>query len=161
MEENENLEMSVQSVNNFVDNIKSGMKSNKEKTLITNIMDYKKIFNLETSIDNLLNDCENEIIEVKEILIKKYLKFLDEPEVDENGEIIKEAELTTSCVLIDTNEKAYATGSKMFTLDMLRYLDLLNEMNQIKNNTFEPFKIKIIKTKMSNSNNKRLAFEVL
>ena len=120
--------------------------------IFTNITDQKKIFNLESKVDNLLNDFEGSTIEVKEVLIKRFEKPMKEPEVDENGEIIKDTEITMSCILIDTNNVSYATGSKVFTIQMMRYL----EMFGIK----DSFLIKITKNKQE-SGNKTLGFELV
>lgn len=120
--------------------------------IFTNITDQKKIFNLESKVDNLLNDFEGSTIEVKEVLIKRFEKPIKEPEVDENGEIIKDTEITMSCILIDTNNVSYATGSKVFTIQMMRYL----EMFGIK----DSFLIKITKNKHE-SGNKTLGFELV
>lgn len=120
--------------------------------IFTNITDQKKIFNLESKVDNLLNDFEGSTIEVKEVLIKRFEKPIKEPEVDENGEIIKDTEITMSCILIDTNNVSYATGSKVFTIQMMRYL----EMFGIK----DSFLIKITKNKRE-SGNKTLGFELV
>lgn len=120
--------------------------------IFTNITDQKKIFNLESKVDNLLNDFEGSTIEVKEVLIKRFEKPMKEPEVNENGEIIKDTEIKMSCILIDTNNVSYATGSKVFTIQMMRYL----EMFGIK----DSFLIKITKNKQE-SGNKTLGFELV
>lgn len=120
--------------------------------IFTNITDQKKIFNLESKVDNLLNDFEGSTIEVKEVLIKRFEKPMKEPEVNEDGEIIKDTEITMSCILIDTNNVSYATGSKVFTIQMMRYL----EMFGIK----DSFLIKITKNKQE-SGNKTLGFELV
>lgn len=120
--------------------------------IFTNITDQKKIFNLESKVDNLLNDFEGSTIEVKEVLIKRFEKPMKEPEVNENGEIIKDTEIKMSSILIDTNNVSYATGSKVFTIQMMRYL----EMFGIK----DSFLIKITKNKQE-SGNKTLGFELV
>lgn len=120
--------------------------------IFTNITDQKKIFNLESKVDNLLNDFEGSTIEVKEVLIKRFERPMKEPEVDENGEIIKDTEITMSCILIDTNNVSYATGSKVFTIQMMRYLEMFG-IN-------DSFLIKITKTKQE-SGNKTLGFELV
>lgn len=122
--------------------------------IFTNITDQKKIFNLETKVDNLLNECEGELIRVKEVLIKRYEKPMKEPEIDETtGEILKDKEYTMACILIDDNGKSYATGSKMFTIQMMKYI----EMFGIDENGFE---IKIVKVKQD-TGNKALQFELV
>lgn len=120
--------------------------------IFTNITDQKKIFNLESKVDNLLNDFEGSTIEVKEVLIKRFEKPMKEPEVDEKGEIIKDKEITMSCILIDTNNISYATGSKVFTIQMMRYLEMFG-IN-------DSFLIKITKNKQE-SGNKTLGFELV
>lgn len=125
-----------------------------KQQIFTNITDQKKLFNLESHVDNLLNDCENEKIRVKEVLIKRYEKPMKEPIIDEEtGEIEKDKEITMACILIDDNNKSYATGSKVFTIQMMRYLQMFN----IDEKGFE---IKIVKQKQQ-SGNKALGFELV
>lgn len=125
-----------------------------KRDIFTNITDEKKIFNLESKVTNLLNDCEGSIIEVKEVLIKRFEKPMKEPLIDDQtGEIIKDKEISMSCILIDKNDVSYATGSKVFTIQMMRYI----EMFGIKE---DGFLIKIVKNKQS-SGNKTLGFELV
>ena len=128
-------------------------RTNTKSQIFTNITDKKKMFNLDSHVDNLLNDCEGELIRVKEVLIKRFEKPMKNPEVnEETGEIIKDKEITMACILIDDNNKSYATGSKVFTIQMMRYL----EMFGIDENGFE---IKIVKNKQEKG--KSLGFEVV
>ena len=130
-------------------------KSDTKCEIFTNITDNKKIFNLEKHVDNLLNDFENSIIEVKEVLIKKYTKKMKEPVLDEEtGEVVKDTETSMACILIDKNNVSYATGSKIFTIQMMRYFDMFNI-------TDEGFMIKIVKNKQQDSGNKSLGFELV
>lgn len=125
-----------------------------KSSIFTNITDEKKIFNLDAHVDNLLNDCENEVIKVKEVLIKRYEKPMKEPVIDEDtGEILKDKEITMACILIDDKEKSYATGSKVFTIQMMRYIDMFGI-------TPDGFTIKIVKIKQ-NTGNKALGFELV
>ena len=125
--------------------------------IYTNIRDKKKLFNLESKVDNLLNDCEGEMIRVKGVLLKIYKKPMKEPIInDETGEIEKDTETTMSCVLLDDNGKSYATGSKMFAIQLMRYIQNWG-MAEFE----EGLEIKIVKNKMSNSNNKALGFELV
>ena len=129
-------------------------RTNTKSQIFTNITDKKKMFNLDSHVDNLLNDCEGELIRVKEVLIKRYEKPMKNPIIDEEtGEVIKDKEISMACILIDDNNKSYATGSKVFTIQLIRYL----EMFGIDENGFE---IKIIKNKQD-SGNKTLGFEVV
>lgn len=128
-------------------------RTNTKSQIFTNITDKKKMFNLDSHVDNLLNDCEGELIRVKEVLIKRFEKPMKEPVVDEEtGEIIKDKEITMACILIDDNNKSYATGSKVFTIQMMRYI----EMFGIDEKGFE---IKIVKNKQEKG--KSLGFEVV
>lgn len=128
-------------------------RTNTKAQIFTNITDKKKMFNLDSHVDNLLNDCEGELIRVKEVLIKRYEKPMKEPIIDEEtGEIIKDKEITMACILIDDNNKSYATGSKVFTIQMMRYLEMFGIDN-------EGFEIKIVKNKQEKG--KSLGFEVV
>ena len=161
MEENkENVEMIVKQDENYIisgfDGI--GRSTNTKTEVFTNIKDNKELFNLENKVDNLLNDCENELIRVKKVLIKRYVKPLDVPEIDEEtGEIIKNSDITMSCVIVDENGVSYATGSKVFTIQLMRYLQMKEKMND----TSETFDIKIIKKKYGEKGNKALSFELV
>lgn len=131
-----------------------GKRTNTKSEIFTNITDNKRLFNLENHVDCLLNDCENEMIRVKEVLIKRFEKPMKEPVIDEEtGEILKDKEFTMACILIDDNGKSYATGSKVFTIQMSRYI----EMFGIDDDGFE---IKIVKNKNDNGN-KTLGFELV
>lgn len=138
-----------------------GRHSNTVTEVITNITDRKKMFNLENKVDVLLNDCEDEIIRVKEILIKRYEKSLKEVVIDEEtGEIIKDKEISMSTVLVDDTGKSYATGSKVFGIQLLRYLQMSNQLDQTELET-EGLTIKIIKKKYGDKGNKALSFELV
>ena len=131
-----------------------GKRTETKCNIYTNITDQKKIFNLDSKVDNLLNDCEGELLRVKEVLIKRYEKPLKEPIIDEEtGEILKDKEITFACILIDDVGKSYATGSKVFTIQMMRYLDMFGLNN-------EGFEIKIVKNK-TEKGNKSLGFELV
>ena len=128
--------------------------SNTKADIFTNITDKKKLFNLDGHVDTLLNDCEGELIRVKEVLIKRYEKPLKEPIIDEEtGEVLKDKEYSMACVLVDDTNKSYATGSKTFTIQMMRYLQMFGIPE-------EGFEIKIVKTKQS-TGNKALSFELV
>ena len=133
--------------------------SNTKARIYTNIKDKKQLFNLESKVDFLLNDCEGEMIRVKGVLIKIFNKPLKEPIIDEEtGEIVKEFETSMSCTLIDDNGKSYATGSKMFAIQLMRYIQNYDGMTQIDG---EGLEIKIIKRKAGEKGNKALAFELV
>ena len=154
VEENENVEVEETGLSTIQGFGALGKRTETKCNIYTNITDQKKIFNLDSKVDNLLNDCEGELIRVKEVLIKRYEKPMKEPVIDdETGEILKDKEISMACILIDDNEKSYATGSKVFTIQMMRYLDMFGLNN-------EGFEIKIVKNKTENGN-KSLGFEVV
>lgn len=125
--------------------------------IFTNIKDKKQIFNLNSNVDFLLNDCVGESIRVKDVLIKRYLKPMEEPVVDDvTGEIIKDKEMTMSTVLVDTEGKSYATGSKVFGIQIMQYLQMFATKQG-----FEPFEITIVKRAIKGSSNKALGFELV
>lgn len=156
--ENEEKNMMVQDNYSIMDFGGLGGNSNTKTQVYTNITDEKKMFNLENNVDALLNDCVGEIIRVKEVLIKRYEKPLKEPIInEETGELLKDKEITMSCTLVDDNNKSYATGSKTFTIQLMRYLQL----KAGKGTQNEEFEIKIIKKKIGDKGNKALSFELV
>ncbi len=147
-------EENVQETNLVVQGL-SGMSKRTETkgSIFTNIEDKKVLFNLENKVDALLNDCEGELIDVRYVVIKRYEKPLKEPVVDEEtGEILKDKEYSMACILVDRDGKSYATGSKMFTIQMMRYI----EMFGLDENGFL---IKITKNKQEKG--KSLGFELV
>ena len=158
MEENKDLAVATNENYQIIGFDGLGGNTNTKTEVITNITDEKKMFNLENKVDELLNDCEGELIRVKEVLIKRYEKPMKEPIIDATtGEIIKDTEITMSCVIVDDNDKSYATGSKTFTIQLMKLLQMRNRLK--KGN--EAFEIKIIKKKIPNSGNKVLSFELV
>lgn len=156
-EELEKMEETAMTVSQIQDFGMLNKGTSTESQIFSNIMDKKKIFNLNSNVDNLLNDCVGEIIRVKEILIKRYLKPMKEPVIDEEtGEVLKDKELTMSVVIVDDNNISYATGSKVFGIQLMQYLQMFGSKEG-----FEPFEIKIVKKQIKNSNNKALGFELV
>lgn len=114
-----------------------------KQSIYTSISDEKKIFNLlNTECDLKLNDCENKIINVKDVLIK----VIETP--SENDEVI----FKKITILIDNEGKSYVSASKMFANQLMDYLQ--NDINK-------EFTIKIIKRSVKNSPNKALGFELV
>lgn len=135
------------------DDLKS--KNQTQMQMITNIDDKKELYNIDNSTpDAMLNDCEGEKIRVKKVLIKRYEKPMKEPVFDEEtGEIIKDKETSMSIVLIDDNGKTYATGSKTFGWQLIRFMcDYKPDLN-------EGLEIEITKKKMNEG--KALGFKLL
>lgn len=132
--------------------------SNVDVETHSSITDPKKLFNLETNVDVMLNDIVGESIRVKDVLIRKYKKPLETPVInEETGEIEKEFEYSASCVLIDEQGKSYATGSKTFTFDMMKFLGQYGGASLLN----EGVNIKIIKKPVGKNGNKALSFELL
>lgn len=160
MEEEKNVEMVVAEDNNYSISDFGGLgrNTNTKTEVFTNIKDSKKIFNLENNVDTMINDCEGETIRVKEVLIKRYEKPMKEPIIDdETGEIVKDKEISMSCVIVDNDDKSYATGSKVFIIQLMRYLQMQEKLG----NKEETFDIKIIKKKVGDKGNKALSFELV
>lgn len=158
--EDENKLVVQDNTNNYemLDFSQLGANTNTKTQVFTNITDEKKLFNLENKVDYLLNECEGETIRVKQVLIKRYEKPLKEPILDdETGGIIKDTEITMSCTLVDDNDVSYATGSKIFTIQLMRYLQMQERINK----EVETFDIKIIKKKYGEKGNKALSFELV
>ena len=133
-------------------------KSGSQCFIETNMTDQKQMFNLESHIDYKLNDCKGEMLRVKKVMIKTYVKPLKEPVVDEEtGEILKDKEIKRVCILIDDNGKSYVTGSSIFTMAMLKYINMFGT-EAMEN---EGVEIRIIETAVKNSSNKALGFELV
>lgn len=130
-----------------------------QSEIYTNIQDKKKLFNIGNKVDFLLNDCEGELIRVKGVVCKIYHKPMKDPVIDEEtGEILKDTEMTMSVVLVDDAGRSYATGSKIFGIQLMRYIQDFG-MSDIESK--EGLTIKIIKKEVNNGKNKALAFELV
>ena len=80
-----------------------------------------------------------------------------EPEVnEETGEVIRDTEYKKVCILIDDEGKSYVTGSKMFTNQMIRYINMFG-IQDIE----EGLEIRIVERAVKNSANKALGFELV
>lgn len=125
----------------------------------TTLKDKKKIFNLETKVDHKLNDFVGKEIEVHDVLIKNIAKKMKTPEFDpETGEIIKDTEYKKICILIDENGESYVTGSSLFTISFIKYIQMFG-FEEIESE--QGLLIKIVNTDVKNSNNKALGFELI
>lgn len=172
MNENENQNVT----NEEVENVEAGMvvsenngaimdfgeiknHTNTQSEIYTNIHDKKLLFNLGNKVDFLLNECEGELIRVKGVICKIFRKPMKNPVIDEEtGEILKDTEVTMSTILVDSEGKSYATGSKMFGIQLMNYIRDFG-MGEIEGK--EGLTIKIIKKEVNNSKNKALAFELV
>ena len=153
--EKENVKETSLMIKDF--NQMEGVASRSKTNVFTTITDSKTIFNLENTCDYKINDCKGEVIRVKDVLIKVIETPLAEPEVnEETGEIIRDSEYKKVCILIDDNGKSYVTGSKMFTNQMIRYINMFG-VEEIENG----LEIRVVERAVKNSGNKALGFELV
>ena len=153
--EKENVKETSLMIKDF--NQMEGLASRSKTNVFTTITDSKTIFNLENTCDYKINDCKGEVIRVKDVLIKVIETPLAEPEVnEETGEIIRDTEYKKVCILIDDNGKSYVTGSKMFTNQMMRYINMFG-VEEIENG----LEIRVVERAVKNSGNKALGFELV
>lgn len=116
----------------------------------------KKIFNLENKCDYKINDCKGQSLRIVDVLIKSIQSKLAEPKVNEETGEVEEYKFSKICILIDDQGKSYVTASKLFTLQMIKYLEMFG-FETIK----DGLEIKIIEKEVKNSSNKSLGFELL
>ena len=153
--EKENVKETSLMIKDF--NQMEGVASRSKTNVFTTITDSKTIFNLENTCDYKINDCKGEVIRVKDVLIKVIETPLAEPEInEETGEIIRDTEYKKVCILIDDNGKSYVTGSKMFTNQMIRYINMFG-VEEIENG----LEIRVVERAVKNSGNKALGFELV
>ena len=114
--------------------------------------DIKTLYNLDNGeCDFRLNDCKGQAIRVKNVLIKNFDKYKDEDGKDLEKPINKKV-----TILIDDQNKTYVTASKMFAVQMLRFIE------RFGNGAFENgLDIKIIEREIRGSKNKGLGFELV
>ena len=130
--------------------------SRSKTNVFTTITDPKVIFNLQNECDYKINDCKGKMIRVKDVLIKVIETPLAEPEVNEETGEVKDKEYKKVCILIDDNGKSYVTGSKMFTNQMMNYINMFG-VKSIE----EGLEIKIVEKSVKGSSNKSLGFELV
>lgn len=154
MEENQRMDMiSVNDINA----LKKEGKTRQE--IFTTIENGKTLLNLENVVDFKLNDCKGEKIIVKDVLVKKLTKKLDEPEVDENGEIVKEYSHKFITILVDDEGNSYVTGSASFTISLMNVLQKLQNAKQLMESG--EFILEICEKQAKNSQFKSLSFKLI
>lgn len=117
-----------------------------------NPTDVKTLYNLDnSSCDYKLVDCKGQSMRIVNVLIKNFDKFKDE-----NGEELETPENKKITILIDDQGKTYVTASKIFAIQMLRFLNRFG--NDVVKNGLD---IKIIEKEIPNSKNKGLGFELI
>ena len=114
--------------------------------------DIKTLYNLDNGdCDYRLNDCKGQAIRVKNVLIKSFDKYKDEKGEDLEKPINKKV-----TILIDDQNMTYVTASKMFSIQMLRFIERFG--NEAITNGLD---IKIIEREIKGSKNKGLGFELI
>lgn len=114
--------------------------------------DIKTLYNLDNGdCDFRLNDCKGESIKVVNVLIKSFDRFKDE-----DGKELDEPINKKVTILIDDNGKTYVTASKIFAIQMLRFINRFGNEAITKG-----LDIKIIEKEIKGSKNKGLGFELI
>lgn len=154
LKEEEKQELVVSSFGSIQNN-----SATRKKTFTTlDITDVKTLYNLDNKdCDYKINDCVGQDIRVVDVVVKEFERDLEEPILDkETGEVIQDKERKMVTILIDDTGKTYVTASKMFTLQIKRFIETFG-VNVIKNG----LEIKIVNKQVKNSNNKALGFELI
>lgn len=114
--------------------------------------DIKTLYNLDNGdCDFRLNDCKGQSIRVKNVLVKNFDRFRDE-----DGNELEKPINKKVTILIDDQGKTYVTASKIFAIQMLRFI------NRFGNEAFQNgLDIKIIEKEIKGSKNKGLGFELV
>ena len=130
----------------------------KKKTYTTiDLTDVKTLYNLDNKdCDFKINDCVGQSLRVVDVVIKEFERDLDEPIVDDNGEIVQDKERKMVTILIDEQGQTYVTASKIFTIQMKRFIETFG-IEVIK----KGLDIKIVNKKVAGSSNKSLGFELI
>ena len=161
-ENNEEMEETTEEVGTsmVVANVGELSENRKSQTRVFTTLDLekdkKKIFNLENNCDFKINDCKGQSIRVVDVMIKSIQKKLAEPEINEETGEVREYEFKKVCILIDDQGKSYVTASKIFTLEMAKYIEMFG-IDSVK----EGLEIRIIEKPIKDSSNKSLGFELL
>nr|DAM30802.1 MAG TPA: Single stranded DNA binding protein [Caudoviricetes sp.] len=138
--------------------LQTNSKTQRRTFTTLDITDVKTLYNLDnTECDFKINDCVGQSIRVVDVVVKEFEKELEEPILDkETGEVVQDKERKMVTILIDDTNKTYVTASKMFTIQMKRFIEQFG-VNVIKNG----LEIKIVNKKVKDSNNKCLGFELI
>lgn len=114
--------------------------------------DIKTLYNLDNGdCDFRLNDCKGQSIRVVNVLIKSFDRFKDE-----DGKELDEPINKKVTILIDEDGKTYVTASKIFAIQMLRFINRFGNEAITKG-----LDIKIIEKEIKGSKNKGLGFELI
>lgn len=153
LKEEEKQEMVVASFGSLA----NSSKTRKRTYTTIDLNDVKTLYNLDNKdCDFKINDCVGQSLRIVDVVIKEFERDLEEPIVDENGEVVQDKERKMVTILLDEQGQTYVTASKIFTLQMKRFIETFG-VDIIKNG----LEIKIVNKRVANSNNKSLGFELI
>ena len=114
--------------------------------------DVKTLYNLDNAnCDFKLVECKGQAIRIKDVLIKNFDHYKDE-----DGKELEEPINKKVTILIDDQGKTYVTASKIFAIQMLRFISRFG--NDVIKGGLD---IKIVEREIKNSKNKGLGFELI
>ena len=155
--ENEVMEEKNEMVVAGFGSLANASKTKKRTYTTIDLKDVKTLYNLDNKdCDHLINDCVGQSLRVVDVVIKEFERDLEEPVVDDNGEVIQDKERKMVTILLDEQGETYVTASKIFTIQMKRFIETFG-VETIKNG----LEIKIVNKKIKDSNNKSLGFELI
>ena len=120
--------------------------------IFTTITDSKKIYNLENNVDFKVNDYKGKEIKLKDVYIKVLRIPLEEKKISKDNKEY-DYELKKICILVDDKDKSYITASKMFTNQMIDFINMFG--------LDEVVEIRIIEKQVKGSDHKALGFELV
>lgn len=151
--ESEKNEMVVSSFGSLT----NSSQTRKRTYTTIDVTDVKTLYNLDNKdCDFKINDCVGQSLRVVDVVVKEFERDLENPVLDDNGEVIQDKERKMVTILLDEQGQSYVTASKIFTLQMKRFIETFG-VQAIKNG----LDIKIVNKKVPNSNNKSLGFELI
>lgn len=158
VKENEGNEEKQELVVSGFGSLANSSKTRKRTYTTIDLADVKTLYNLDNKdCDFRINDCVGQSIRVTDVVIKEFERDLEEPILDkDSGEVVQDKERKLVTILIDEQNQTYVTASKVFTLQMKRFIETFG-IQAIKNG----LEIKIVNKKIQNSNNKALGFELI
>lgn len=134
-----------------MENVENNIPETKIYTSI-DTSDIKKLYNIDNGkCDYKLVECKEQSLRVVDVLIKDFYKTKDD-----KGESLEVPERKMITILIDDQDKSYVTASKVFAIQMIKFIDRFG-YDIIKNG----LEIKIIEKEVRNSKNKALGFELI
>ena len=152
---NEMEMVAQQTGNTFVESFDKPSTSDTRKKIRTTITDPKILFNLDSHVDCKINDMEGKEIELVDVIVKEFEKDIPERINEYTGEI-ETVERSIVTILVDKTGTSYVTASKMFALRISQLVQMYGV-----DGIHKGVKIRIIKCKHKNTENKKLDFEIV